>query len=154
MLVQAGDAWSDRAGGTSGALWGVILRAIGETIGDEERPSATSIAAGVAAASRGVTDYGKAEVGDKTMVDALVPFSAELRRQVDDGAPLAARLAAGSGSRDRGRRRDSRPAAPHGTRPPARREEPRHTGSRRALARPHRNRRRRRSSPTRSDERN
>ena len=25
VLVHAGDAWSDRAGGTSGALWGVIL---------------------------------------------------------------------------------------------------------------------------------
>lgn len=90
VLVHAGDAWSDRAGGTSGALWGVILRSIGETLGDEERPSAASVAAGVAAATRGVMAYGKAEVGDKTMVDALVPFSAELAHGIDAGAPLAA----------------------------------------------------------------
>ena len=89
VLIQAGNAWSDRAGGTSGALWGVILRAVGETIGDEEAPSASSVSAGVAAAAAGVMAYGKAEVGDKTMVDALVPFSTELTRAVDAGARLA-----------------------------------------------------------------
>ena len=94
VLVHAGDAWSDRAGGTSGALWGVILRAIGEIIGDEDAPTAASVAAGVAAASRGITAYGKAEVGDKTMVDALVPFSTELTLGVDAGASLAAAWAA------------------------------------------------------------
>jgi len=94
VLVRAGDAWSDRAGGTSGALWGVILQAIGETIGDDDAPTAASVAAGVAAAARGVTDYGKAEVGDKTMVDALVPFSTELTIAADSGAPLASAWAA------------------------------------------------------------
>ncbi|GAA1974787.1 dihydroxyacetone kinase family protein [Microbacterium pumilum] len=90
VLVHAADAWSDRAGGTSGALWGVILRSIGETIGDDDAPSAASVAAGVAAASDGVTAYGKAEVGDKTMVDALVPFSASLTQGVAAGATLSA----------------------------------------------------------------
>lgn len=89
VLVHAGDAWSDRAGGTSGALWGVILRAVGEAIGDEDAPSAASVSAGIAAASAGVMAYGKAKVGDKTMVDALVPFSTELSRAVDGGARLA-----------------------------------------------------------------
>lgn len=88
VLVLAGDAWADRAGGTSGALWGVILRSIGETIGDEAAPDAASVAAGIAAATRGVTAYGKAEVGDKTMVDALVPFSRELTGAVEGGASL------------------------------------------------------------------
>jgi dihydroxyacetone kinase len=89
VLMHAGDAWSDRAGGTSGALWGVILRSLGETIGDVDSPDTVSVAAGVAAAARGVTDYGKAEVGDKTMVDALVPFSTELTIAADSGAALA-----------------------------------------------------------------
>jgi dihydroxyacetone kinase len=34
--------------------------------------------------------YGKAEVGDKTMVDALVPFSVELTHAIDSGASLSA----------------------------------------------------------------
>ena len=35
---QAGDAWSDTAGGTSGALWGVALRALGGAVGDDDAP--------------------------------------------------------------------------------------------------------------------
>lgn len=88
-LARAADAWSDRAGGTSGALWGVILNALAAKLGDEGRPESRAVAAGVAAASRGVTDYGKAEVGDKTLVDALVPFSTTLTHAVDAGAGLA-----------------------------------------------------------------
>lgn len=89
VLERAGDAWSDRAGGTSGALWGVALRSLGAAIGDEQAPDAASVAAGVAAASDGIRAYGKAVVGDKTMVDALVPFSATLSREVGEGASLA-----------------------------------------------------------------
>ncbi|WP_433676177.1 dihydroxyacetone kinase family protein [Microbacterium gorillae] len=88
-LLRAADAWSDRAGGTSGALWGVILTAVSRALADAGTPDATAVAAGVAAGSRGVTDYGKAEVGDKTLVDALVPFAAELATAVDGGASLA-----------------------------------------------------------------
>jgi dihydroxyacetone kinase len=87
-LARAADAWADKAGGTSGALWGVILNAIAVKLGDEGRPDAAAVAAGVAAGSRGVTDYGKAEVGDKTLVDALVPFTSTLTQAVDAGARL------------------------------------------------------------------
>jgi dihydroxyacetone kinase len=87
-LARAADAWADKAGGTSGALWGVILNAIAAKLGDEGRPDAAAVAAGVAAGSRGVTDYGKAEVGDKTLVDALVPFTSTLTQAVDAGARL------------------------------------------------------------------
>jgi dihydroxyacetone kinase len=87
-LARAADAWADKAGGTSGALWGVILNAIAAKLGDEGRPDAAAVAAGIAAASRGVTDYGKAEVGDKTLVDALVPFTSTLTQAVDAGASL------------------------------------------------------------------
>lgn len=88
-LLRAADAWSDRAGGTSGALWGVILGRIAEHLGDTGAPDAAAIAAGVADAVRAVQRYGGAEPGDKTLVDALLPFSAELSRAVGDGAGLA-----------------------------------------------------------------
>ena len=35
VLIAGADAWADRAGGTSGALWGVALRAIGDAIGND-----------------------------------------------------------------------------------------------------------------------
>ncbi|MET0828007.1 MAG: dihydroxyacetone kinase family protein [Microbacterium sp.] len=90
VLARAADAWSDRAGGTSGALWGLILGSLAGKLGDEGSPSATDVALGVAAGVQSVMTYGKAEVGDKTLVDALVPFSGELTRAVDAGASLAA----------------------------------------------------------------
>lgn len=90
VLARAADAWSDRAGGTSGALWGVILRALGDTLGDTRPVTPTSVSAGVSAATRAVMDYGKAVVGDKTMVDALVPFADTLADRVGAGESLAA----------------------------------------------------------------
>jgi dihydroxyacetone kinase len=96
LLARAADAWSDKAGGTSGALWGVILANLAESLGDSGTPSAAAIAAGVAAASKGVMAFGKAQVGDKTMVDALVPFSDTLTAAVEHGSalPVAWRIAA------------------------------------------------------------
>ncbi|MCW3493265.1 dihydroxyacetone kinase family protein [Microbacterium sp. SSM24] len=88
VLARAADAWADRAGGTSGALWGVILHAVAAKLGDEGDPGAPAVAAGVAAGAQGVMAYGKAEVGDKTLVDALVPFSSTLAGAVDAGASL------------------------------------------------------------------
>jgi D-erythrulose 4-kinase len=73
-LRVAGDAWSDRAGGTSGALWGIALRALADAVGDESVPDGPTIAAGIAAARDGIVRFGKAEVGDKTMLDVLVPI--------------------------------------------------------------------------------
>lgn len=89
VLAHAADAWADRAGGTSGALWGVILNSVAAKLGDEGTPTSADVALGVAAGVQAVIDYGKAEVGDKTMVDALVPFSGELTRAIDSGASLA-----------------------------------------------------------------
>lgn len=90
LLSRCGDAWSDRAGGTSGALWGLILKTVSSHLGDTEPPTAPAVAAGVSAARDAVMDYGKAKVGDKTMVDALVPFADTLAEQVDAGESLAA----------------------------------------------------------------
>ncbi|TXI19017.1 MAG: dihydroxyacetone kinase family protein [Nitrosomonas sp.] len=78
ILIAASDAWSDRAGGTSGALWGIMLRNLGNVLGDDNKPDASTLAAGVAAALEGVRDLGKAKPGDKTLVDVLQPFSLAL----------------------------------------------------------------------------
>lgn len=87
-LSRAADAWADRAGGTSGALWGVILRSIAHHVGDDEAPAAAHLSAGVVAAAHRVMDLGGARVGDKTLVDVLVPFSRSLQEAVDGGSDL------------------------------------------------------------------
>ena len=81
-LIAAADAWADQSGGTSGALWGVGLRRIGTTIGDRTRPTADTCAQAVHAARDGICALGKAELGDKTLVDALVPFEETLTEGV------------------------------------------------------------------------
>ncbi|SKB02212.1 homodimeric dihydroxyacetone kinase [Agreia bicolorata] len=89
LLELSANAWANKAGGTSGALWGVALSAVGDALGDEGRPAAESVCVGVAAAVDGIMSFGKAEVGDKTMVDALVPFRGTLAREIGGGAALA-----------------------------------------------------------------
>ena len=89
VLSRAADAWSDRAGGTSGALWGLILASLAAQLSDEGSPSDMDVAVGVAAGVRSVMTYGKAQIGDKTLVDALAPFSGEFTRSIDAGASLA-----------------------------------------------------------------
>jgi len=88
LLCRAADAWADKAGGTSGALWGVALTAIGTAIGDSQTPDAARIARGVREAQEGIQHFGKARVGDKTMVDVLVPFSDSLNAAVARGSSL------------------------------------------------------------------
>ncbi|WP_426007375.1 dihydroxyacetone kinase family protein [Paenarthrobacter sp. NyZ202] len=88
VLNLAADAWADKAGGTSGALWGMALRAVGAAVGDHEAPNAAAVAAGVAEAKRSIMDFGKAKVGDKTLVDVLSPFSDALTARVNDGGSL------------------------------------------------------------------
>ncbi|MGW5866621.1 dihydroxyacetone kinase family protein [Streptomyces sp. NPDC055239] len=90
LLTLAGDAWADKAGGTSGALWGVILRSVGAALGNTVRPDAAAVANGVREASEGVISLGGAQVGDKTMVDVLVPLAETLGAQVAAGADLPA----------------------------------------------------------------
>ena len=86
VLASAGDAWADNAGGTSGVLWGAGLRAFGESLGNDHAPSAAELAAAVAAFAARIAELGKADVGDKTMVDALVPFTATFSRLAGEGA--------------------------------------------------------------------
>ncbi len=87
-LHFAADAWADKAGGTSGALWGMALRAVGDAVGDTQAPDAGAVAAGVAGAAASIMDFGKAKPGDKTLVDVLVPFRDALAAGVKAGQSL------------------------------------------------------------------
>ena len=89
LLDTAAAAWANRAGGTSGALWGVALSAVGASLGDSGEPHSADVASGVTGAKDAIMSFGKAEVGDKTMVDALVPFSDTLAAEISGGADLA-----------------------------------------------------------------
>ncbi|MEA9984159.1 MULTISPECIES: dihydroxyacetone kinase family protein [Subtercola] len=87
-LSLAGDAWADRAGGTSGALWGLALQSVGAALGNTTEVTGSAVATGVSDAVSGIQSFGKAVVGDKTMVDAMVPFTERLSREVNAGGDL------------------------------------------------------------------
>ncbi|MFJ4209312.1 dihydroxyacetone kinase family protein [Paenarthrobacter sp. NPDC089675] len=88
VLIAGGDAWADKAGGTSGVLWGAGLRAFGERLGNEERPTPDVLAAAVRAFADRITGLGKADLGDKTMVDSLLPFASSLSAGVSSGSAI------------------------------------------------------------------
>jgi dihydroxyacetone kinase len=89
LLDAAGKAWAAHAGGTSGALWGTGLQAAGATL-DDQAPSfdAYTAVAAVTAALDAVGELGKAELGDKTMLDAGLPFLQTLTERVARGEPF------------------------------------------------------------------
>jgi len=88
LLEKAGDSWADRAGGTSGAIWGIILREIGKELGNSERPTPQVVAKSIVRASNEVMSFGKAQLGDKTLVDALIPFAQTLESEILAGKNL------------------------------------------------------------------
>lgn len=97
VLQAAGRAFADVAGGTSGLLWGEFLVAIGRVMGDGPAPSAEQTVEAVKAGASAIERVGGAQLGDKTMLDALLPFVSELGDSVRRGEPLAVAWAAGVG---------------------------------------------------------
>ncbi|NAZ88783.1 DAK2 domain-containing protein, partial [Kineococcus indalonis] len=93
-LAAAGGAWADRAGGTSGVIWGVLLHAFADQLGDEAAPTARQVAAGATASVEAVQRLAGARVGNKTMLDAQVPFAEALAERVAAGDDLRAAWAA------------------------------------------------------------
>ncbi|WP_020496278.1 dihydroxyacetone kinase family protein [Sciscionella marina] len=94
VLAAAGDAWAADAGGTSGVLWGAALRAFGTALPADRAASTADVAAGAEKALETLVSLGKAELGDKTMLDAVDPFVTALREASGDDLATAWRKAA------------------------------------------------------------
>ena len=92
VLLEAGQEWSERAGGTSGAVWSAALMSLGSSLGDKEAYGPDDLVAGVDSAVQAVVALGGAQVGDKTMVDALYPFAEALKSELGAGSTVAGAL--------------------------------------------------------------
>jgi len=64
---------SGKVGGTSGPLWGTAFLRAGATAGDRLRLAPADLIAMLRAAVAGIQQRGGAQLGDKTLLDALVP---------------------------------------------------------------------------------
>ena len=86
ILRCAGRAWAAGAGGTSGVLWGAGLEAAGDALTDvRDEYGADVVRDAVAAFADAIRDLGRAEPGDKTLVDALLPFQRALGERLAEG---------------------------------------------------------------------
>ncbi|GAA1115149.1 dihydroxyacetone kinase family protein [Nesterenkonia jeotgali] len=94
LLVHAGTAWAESAGGTSGALWGSALTAAGRALADDAAPDSSAGVEALLNAVEAVQRLGGAQPGDKTMVDAAAPFAQTLDKQFQAEESLSAALAA------------------------------------------------------------
>jgi dihydroxyacetone kinase len=87
LLVQAGSAFADEAGGASGALVGSGLVSVGQALGSAGCTTETLVAA-LQAGLGAITAMGNAAVGDKTLVDTLAPFVETLGAGAAAGLPV------------------------------------------------------------------
>lgn len=85
LLAAAGAEWASRAGGTSGVLWGAALTALGRRLGDLGTPSDADVVGAVRDSYQALVDLGGASPGDKTMLDAWLPFADALESGVGAG---------------------------------------------------------------------
>jgi dihydroxyacetone kinase/dihydroxyacetone kinase-like protein len=89
FLQQIALAIASRIGGTSGPLWGTaFLRASAAAKTVDTIDGAAAVAM-LRAAAEGIMTRGGASLGDKTLLDALVPATDELERQLAAGAGAA-----------------------------------------------------------------
>jgi dihydroxyacetone kinase len=88
VLAAAAAAFADKAGGTSGILWGVLLDGVGKALGNTEAVTSERLAGAVQQSATNLKSFSGAELGDKTMLDALFPFVDTLVSEVRGGASL------------------------------------------------------------------
>ena len=89
VLVAAGNAFGDRAGGTSGILWGIFISAIGNALGNTEKVDVEKFYGALELATETLVNKSKAKLGDKTMLDTLLPFIDALDEELGSGKTMA-----------------------------------------------------------------
>lgn len=86
FLQRIAVAITSRIGGTSGPIWGTaFLRAAGVAKGKQDI-TGEDAAAMLRAAIEGIKARGNADVGDKTLLDALVPMTDAIEAKLSEGA--------------------------------------------------------------------
>jgi dihydroxyacetone kinase-like protein len=94
ILRAVGAAVMSSVGGASGPLWGMAFRRAGQGLGDTPILDGPALADAFDQVVAAVRSLGKADLGDKTMLDALMPAAAALRAGVEAGDGLGAALTA------------------------------------------------------------
>lgn len=89
ILKSVGMTLISTVGGASGPLYGTFFMRAASALTDHETLTPSDIAHMLESGLAGIVQRGRAEVGDKTMVDAFTPALAALKAAVAEGKPTS-----------------------------------------------------------------
>jgi phosphoenolpyruvate---glycerone phosphotransferase subunit DhaL len=81
---------TSRIGGTSGPIWGTAFLRAGSTAGTASELEPAQIVAMLRAATDGIKARGRSDLGDKTLLDALIPATDAIEEAIGAGLDPAA----------------------------------------------------------------
>ncbi len=102
-LKTVGMTLVSSVGGASGPLYGTFFLRMGTTAGASTGLDAAALGAALRAGVEGIIQRGKAELGDKTMLDALLPALDAYDAAVAGGLPVGEALVAAAAAAASGR---------------------------------------------------
>lgn len=114
VLKLAAMQLMNRMGGTSGALFGTLYLKAAMSLPNDANITSAQFAEMWQVGCEGVAQRGKAEIGDKTMLDALQPAVEALEQEVTDGQSLLNALAAAKDAAAKGAEATMDMQAKHG----------------------------------------
>ena len=94
LLKKVAITLSKRIGGTSGPIWGTAFLRAGSHLSATPQPTGEDVVAAMRAAIEGIKQRGNTDLGDKTLLDALVPAVDELEASLGEGGAVALERAA------------------------------------------------------------
>ncbi len=101
-LKSVGMTLVSTVGGASGPLYGTFFLQLGAATAGHEAIGLDELVAGLDAGIAGIQRLGKADLGDKTMLDTLLPARDALREAAASGASLGDALARTVGAAEQG----------------------------------------------------
>ncbi|MET0686380.1 MAG: dihydroxyacetone kinase subunit DhaL [Solirubrobacteraceae bacterium] len=103
LLKGVGMSLVSKVGGAAGPLYGTLFLQMGTASAGKTELSLDDWTAALESGIAGVKARGKAELEDKTMIDALVPALEALKAKAADGADLGDALRASADAAEAGR---------------------------------------------------
>jgi phosphoenolpyruvate---glycerone phosphotransferase subunit DhaL len=94
FLKKVGMIVTSRIGGTSGPIWGTGFMRAGMAADSGSDLSGEAVVRMLRSATDGIKARGQSDVGDKTLLDALVPMTDRIEQELQAGADAGAVLAA------------------------------------------------------------